>query len=400
MNVNIIISFRASKVTIPLLPKTTVEKIKSALVQSVNTSNESVQMTNQDIKILHKGKILMDDAIDLFTLLTQSSKKLKKDVKLIAMGVSTTEARKANQQFKEGLLKAPRIRDDITESGERDIRRRLQLGRRIMNEASKNSTKVKSTEKKFKFHRIETLPMLPDQKQAKEILTQLANDPGILACMAKHEWNVGCLAELYPEGKVGESAVCVMGLNQNKGQKLLLRIRTDDLSGFRKILSIRKVLFHELAHNVHSEHDSKFFQLMRQIERECIEMDWTQGSGNATGNSGMSGSHSKNHDVYDHNYMDINQLYIGGSGRLGGSEYVKSSSHSNTLSLRELTAKAAMQRMTTEEEEIQNNCGCGQSQIISNGLNSRLGSQISSQTTATTMDMERNNKEDNNNKKA
>ena len=67
--------------------------------------------------------------------------------------------------------------------------------------------------------------------------------------MAKHKWNVGSLAELYPDGKVGESAVCVMGLNENKGQRIELRIRTDDLKGFRKILSIRKVLFHELAHN-------------------------------------------------------------------------------------------------------------------------------------------------------
>merc|ERR1712038_1792369 len=136
-----------------------------------------------------------------------------------------------------------------------------------------------AADKKYGFGRIETLPMLPDQKKAKDILHSLANDPGILACMAKHKWNVGCLAEMYPEGKVGESEVCIMGLNQNKGAKILLRLRTDDLTGFRKILSIRKVLFHEMAHNVHSEHNGDFFQLMRQIEKECDEMDWTEGAG-------------------------------------------------------------------------------------------------------------------------
>jgi hypothetical protein len=53
---------------------------------------------------------------------------------------------------------------------------------------------------------------------SRDILTTLANDPGILACMNLHKWKVGSLAEPYPEGKVGESAVCVMGLNKNKGQ--------------------------------------------------------------------------------------------------------------------------------------------------------------------------------------
>lgn len=64
--------------------------------------------------------------------------------------------------------------------------------------------------------------------------------------MQKYKWTVGCLCEMYPEGYVGVSDVCVMGLNENKGQKILLRLRTDDLKGFRKILSIRKVRFFQL----------------------------------------------------------------------------------------------------------------------------------------------------------
>ena len=44
--------------------------------------------------------------------------------------------------------------------------------------------------------------------------------------------------------------VCVLGLNVNKGQEIKLRLRTDDLQGFRKRLTIMKTLCHELAHNV------------------------------------------------------------------------------------------------------------------------------------------------------
>ena len=59
--------------------------------------------------------------------------------------------------------------------------------------------------------------------------------------MRLHRWKVGCLCEMYPEGLVGVSEVCVMGLNENRGQRIRLRLRTDDLQGFRKILSIKKV---------------------------------------------------------------------------------------------------------------------------------------------------------------
>ncbi|ETO71715.1 hypothetical protein F444_11993 [Phytophthora nicotianae P1976] len=137
----------------------------------------------------------------------------------------------------------------------------------------------------YRFHAIEPLKNFADKDKAQEILERLANDRGILAVMAKHKWSVGVLAEMPPDGKVGVDPVCVLGLNQNKGQKILLRLRTDDLLGFRKFLSIKKVLFHELSHNVHSEHDNKFYQLMRRVEKECNELDWTNSGGAAVGGS-------------------------------------------------------------------------------------------------------------------
>uniref|UniRef100_A0AAV1T166 WLM domain-containing protein n=1 Tax=Peronospora matthiolae TaxID=2874970 RepID=A0AAV1T166_9STRA len=140
---------------------------------------------------------------------------------------------------------------------------------------------------RYRFHAIEPLPNFADKDKAREILETLANDRGILAVMAAHKWNVGALAEMPASGKVGVDPVCVLGLNQNKGQKILLRLRTDDLLGFRKLLSIKKVLFHELAHIVHSEHDGNFYQLMRQVEKECNELDWTSSGGAVTGGSRM-----------------------------------------------------------------------------------------------------------------
>jgi hypothetical protein len=74
---------------------------------------------------------------------------------------------------------------------------------------------------------------------------------------------------LYFQGKVGVSEVCIMGLNVNQGQEIKLRLRTDNLKGFRNHLSVMKVLYHELAHNVHGPHDDNFFKLMREIEKEA-----------------------------------------------------------------------------------------------------------------------------------
>jgi len=345
----LLIPFRGKKFEIPLFKETTPFDVKSHLASN---SGGDVEITPNEINLIHKGKVIkdMNDPGQLFAFLSKSLKKKpsssskKTMIRLMATGVSATEAK----SIEESKANAPRVRDDLTDAGRREIQSRQRLGRKMMADAARkgNASRAAVGENKYGFAHIETLPMLPEQSRAKEILQSLANDPGILACMAKHQWNVGCLAEMYPEGKVGESAVCVMGLNQNKGQKILLRLRTDDLRGFRKLLSIRKVLFHELAHNVHSEHDGDFFRLMRQIEKECNEMDWTGGAG-----------------LSDMDACGNDALYQGGTYRLGGGVYINDNKNKNNnseiSSVRELAARAALMRMNKEEEEIQNACGCG-----------------------------------------
>ncbi|ETV71450.1 hypothetical protein, variant [Aphanomyces astaci] len=130
----------------------------------------------------------------------------------------------------------------------------------------------------YKFRDIETLPGLPNEPTARNILVSLASDPGILAVLAHHKWQVGALVEMYPDGKVGVDPVCVLGLNENKGQRIRLRLRTDDLLGFRKFLTIKQVLFHELSHNEVSDHNNDFYQLMRQVETECNAVPMTRSS--------------------------------------------------------------------------------------------------------------------------
>lgn len=262
----------------------------------------------------------------------------------MASGVSQNESHTMAREMEQGLQKAKQlVRDDLTATGQLRMQQRKARGRQMLEQAldaaKRSSNRSNNNTSQYGFGRIETLPNLPDETKAREILTTLANDPGIKACMAKHRWTVGSLAELYPEGDVGESEVCVMGLNKNKGQQILLRIRTDDLKGFRKLLSIREVLYHELAHNVHLAHDGNFFKLMRQIKKECLEMDWTHGQRTSEAVSNIT----------------ANNTTEGGAHRLGGGELI---ADEQGLSAGELARRAAIRRWGETQAHFQGQAQC------------------------------------------
>lgn len=56
--------------------------------------------------------------------------------------------------------------------------------------------------------------------------------------MSRHRWRVGTLSEMPPEGKVGVSPACILGVNINAGQEISLRLRTDDLRGGRNDVKV------------------------------------------------------------------------------------------------------------------------------------------------------------------
>jgi len=136
--------------------------------------------------------------------------------------------------------------------------------------------RTRTSETHYRFHATAALRNLPpgckpSVAAAEARLNELANDPSILAIMKRHSWSVGLLSEMPPDGQVGVSACCVMGLNKNKGQEILLRLRTDDGQGLRPYASVIPVLLHELTHNVHSDHDDAFKALCSQLGREYKE---------------------------------------------------------------------------------------------------------------------------------
>jgi hypothetical protein len=363
----LVVSFRGSKTETVLrrAGEMSVEQLKQFVIESYTAKNVNIDphvsltssddkytsvVSPSDIKLLYNGKKLIDSQLDVYTLLMQGGKEKRKRkvCNLIALGMSVNDQRQINEDLQAGISNSSKsrlVRDDLTEQGKLELLEKNLCGQQRLAAATAKHLS-RQHDHRFGFQRIETLPFLPNQDTATDILSSLSNDAGIRACMEKHHWTVGCLAEMYPEGNVGQSPVCVMGLNQNKGQKILLRLRTDDLRGFRKILSVRKVLYHELAHNVHTNHDTPFYQLMRQVEEECTSSVYNTSSPSATAPSSIL-------------------TFAGGSGRLGGDDIVL---QDNTIPVpvRELAARAALLRLSLEEQEICQHCGSfGQSSGIS-----------------------------------
>ncbi|PON44609.1 WLM domain containing protein [Trema orientale] len=128
----------------------------------------------------------------------------------------------------------------------------------------------------FRTLQLPGIELNPPGSEALKRMHMLAADPGIVAIMNKHRWRVGIMTEMAPVGYVGVSPKCILGFNKNHGEEISLRLRTDDLKGFRKYESIKKTLLHELAHMVYSEHDANFFALNKQLNQEAASLDWTR----------------------------------------------------------------------------------------------------------------------------
>ncbi|KAM1010309.1 hypothetical protein ACFX2I_045729 [Malus domestica] len=128
----------------------------------------------------------------------------------------------------------------------------------------------------FRTLQLPGIELNPPALEALKRMHMLAADPGIISVMNKHRWRVGIMTEMAPVGYVGISPKCILGFNKNHGEEISLRLRTDDLKGFRKYESIKKTLLHELAHMVYSEHDANFYALDKQLNQEAESLDWTR----------------------------------------------------------------------------------------------------------------------------
>ncbi|CAO3597754.1 unnamed protein product [Absidia cylindrospora] len=164
--------------------------------------------------------------------------------------------------------------------------------------------------------------------------------------MEQRQWSVGELIELSPV------EASILGYNRNAGQLIAVRLRTDDFSGFRHYDSVRKVLLHELTHNVWSEHDDNFHALNRQLIKDVVALDWTAHGGHQMDSKA---AYYQPDEAYDDELT-----WEAGTYRLGGSSSSSKGGgdFASAALRREQAAQAALSRLTKQEEQEMDE-GCG-----------------------------------------
>lgn len=128
------------------------------------------------------------------------------------------------------------------------------------------------------FGKIIALPW-GKEREAYEYLNRISNDEAVKKLMHMYKFKVGTLTELDPAANTDHQSR-KLGLNVNNGEIIKLRIRTDDYEGFVSYKQVMKTLCHELSHNRWSEHDSNFWKLTNELEKQLTKLDPFSGRGN------------------------------------------------------------------------------------------------------------------------
>lgn len=239
LNINLVYAGKPLHLPTPPTPATTLAQLRACI------ANE-LQLPPSAIRLVARGKFLPPARdTDLLSTLDPFTTPSTKPYQILILATAPSTIPKTPPSHSQPLVVAtPR--------------------RTVRNQSSST----------YGFASLHPLPGFADEHVALSLLQRLSTDHGILTAMRLRNWRVGQLAELPAVGRVGIDPVCVLGLNVGRGSKILLRLRTDDGQGFRSMKSLRHVLAHELAHIVEDEHNTKFKEEMRWVERTADGLDW------------------------------------------------------------------------------------------------------------------------------
>lgn len=125
----------------------------------------------------------------------------------------------------------------------------------------------------------------PRAAEALDTLKRIAS--AVKPLMRARGWKVPELAEFYPDQHN------LLGLNVNRGQKILLRLRHPaDRNQFLAREQVTDTMLHELAHIVRGPHDERFHALWNQLrdEHEALLSKGYSGEGFLSGGRRLGGA--------------------------------------------------------------------------------------------------------------
>jgi len=225
--------------------------------------------TDEVLKLLFKGKRILAQP-DAFPFQGLSAKKKPPKIMVVATNSS------AIQEFST-KRSDPTIRGFDQE--------KTAAERRAASSSKKYWADVMVQDKDYKFVKMtactdhsfghRSTESTPHAFKAMELLEKMATDPGIVAIMKERELVVGTLGEMDPIDdrimqKTESHGGCLLGYNTNRGLRIDIKLRTDDLLDFRPYPELVSTLIHELSHNWVGEHNLLFWTNYAQMKAEYL----------------------------------------------------------------------------------------------------------------------------------
>lgn len=240
-------------------PKTTGQELYARALHALNLSDET------SLKILVKGKRLADDENPCGLEVGSSRKPLKLLVMATSAVVVADLASKRSDPTIRGF--------DQEEQSKRGVSKYLPWGPAHVQDKNYKFCRFQACTWQSFGHRIDDAA--PHAFAAMQLLERLSMDPGVVHVMKERELVVGTLGEMDPIDdrvmqKKQSQGACLLGYNTNGGARIDIKLRTDDLKGFRPYPELVATLLHELSHNWVGEHNLLFWTNLGQMRAEYL----------------------------------------------------------------------------------------------------------------------------------
>lgn len=190
---------------------------------------------------------------------------------------------------------------------------------------------------------IAALKRYSDKDYANSILHDVVRS--VAPIIHEYKFKVGTLCEMFPKD------ANLLGLNVNRGQKILIRLRYHHND--RQFIPLPEVIgtfLHELTHNIHGAHDDKFYEFLNKLRSRFDDIQYNPTSRVSSdgyrceeqklgGNSLNTGYVS----IRDKRLKALTPLFKGESRKLGGSTTMTTGL--NIDSIRDLRLQAIQRRI-------------------------------------------------------
>lgn len=268
------VSFRGTTYEVPV-------QLDDAVCSIFEFVHEVLDVPQENCKLIFRGKVLrLNDAAQ-----TVGDVGLTRGAKLMLVATSAHDV-----AFVRTSRADPLVKGFVEE--ERDERSRRKRAR-----AAEGSLWGTKQDSEFRFGSIkaEFKYSSPSPYEAEKLLQRLATDPGIIEIMKTRRFKVGVFTEMSPleaqerMAKRGTPNMDLLGYNMNSGDMIVLRLRTDNVKGFRPYHDLINTLIHELTHNVWGPHDHNFWKLFGELKAQYMRFHRFWSHGGKAADSGASG---------------------------------------------------------------------------------------------------------------